>query len=471
MSTRKSHKGKYNKRASKSNDENEQNGASNPEDLTPIIYKYPGRFATLNRTILLNENLTINEILTKVSLSTDSNPPEPRKVFEAYFFDEIHPFINKHAQETINSKKEIGKSWEQQHERFKRVYIKRAEILRTKWIEMKHGHAEDQENSSKSYSVTNHHHHYQKYDKHNKRNNNSDEPPPKAVTIIFKYYSVHSSAKTNRHIFITSPTKSELLAKVNIALRENPISAKELFEIYYYDEILPFLKKSGQQSIRGKKDLAKVWQIQTKTFKGLYEDRARILLEEWQKLRKETKKSKKSRTQKMLEHSPKTLSPKNSKVSEKGKRVKKIATKVERMECSLIRTLLNFLLLIECGMKEQCFLLLVDDERQRHLEYRKLGKYLKESAESWRENFVYFHLRLFVHKFEADSLRLHTSRKLIKLCFVHPLKLNEELIIFELAFNKLIPGLDERINGEEIEANLDDETGVLANNIPIILSK
>merc|ERR1712129_506514 len=139
----------------------------------------------------------------------------------------------------------------------------------------------------------------------------------------------------NRHIFITSPTKTELLNKVNIALRDTPISAKELFEIYYYDEILPFLKKSGQQSIRGKKDLGKVWQIQTKTFKSLYEERVRVLLDEWQNMKKNGTKKSKKLAQKMLIHSPKSLSPKT--MAKKMKRSKKEG-KMKKMDCSLIRT-------------------------------------------------------------------------------------------------------------------------------------
>eukprot|EP01084_Bolivina_argentea_P205112 350442_1 len=260
-------------------DNNNSSNNRNNTELSSVTFKYPGRFATLTRTILLNENLTINELQRKIILSSSQQPPDAKKVFELYYMDEIYPFINKHAQETINNKKTISKSWELQTNHFKKIYIRRSEILKIKWNEIGN---KNYKINKPSYHVTNHHHHLSK----NNINNGSQ-------TVIFKYYSVHSSAKTNRHIFITSPKKEELLLKIKLTINTNPPTAKEIFEQYYYDEILPFLKKSGQQSIRGKKDLSKVWQIQTKTFKGLYEDRAKLLLEEWIKLKKNSKKPKK----------------------------------------------------------------------------------------------------------------------------------------------------------------------------------
>merc|ERR1711902_457148 len=104
-------------------------------------------------------------------------------------------------------------------------------------------------------------------------------------------------------------------------------------------------------------------------------------------------------------HSPKTLSPKHKKLHSKSKlKLKKRSKNVEKMDCSLIRTLINFLLLIECGngSKEECFLLIIDDERQkqRHLEYGKLAKCLKENVEKKKDDgLCALHLRLFVDKF------------------------------------------------------------------------
>ena len=54
------------------------------------------------------------------------------------------------------------------------------------------------------------------------------------------------------------------------------------------------MKKSGQQSIRGKKELAKCWNIQTKVFQSIYEERADILRDEWLAMKAKVKKKKSS---------------------------------------------------------------------------------------------------------------------------------------------------------------------------------
>eukprot|EP01084_Bolivina_argentea_P243267 407867_1 len=86
---------------------NMKNGNGNnfgAEELSSVTFKYPGRFATLKRTILLNENLTIKELVQKISLSKNQESPDAKEIFEIYYYDEIYPFINKHAQETITPK-------------------------------------------------------------------------------------------------------------------------------------------------------------------------------------------------------------------------------------------------------------------------------------------------------------------------------------------------------------------------------
>ena len=505
------------------------NGTNNGnEELSAVTFKYPGRFATLTRTILLNENLTIKELQRKVTLSISQTPPEAKTVFQLYYMDEIFPFINKHAQETINTKKSIEKSWDLQTSHFQKIYMKRSDLLRQEWSRMKNGGSGSSKNNKNGhYTVTNHHHHYH-YDhgtNDGDKDNDNDSSEVNSTTVIFKYYSVHSSAKTNRHIFITQPTKQELLNKIKLSLSSNPPTAKELFEIYYYDEILPFLKKSGQQSIRGKKDLSKVWQIQTKTFKNLYEDRAKILMEEWQKMKKETKKkSKKSRNnhnhnhndtlmddkkthsngyhhRKSLSSSPKasSLSPssssstfgirKNGEIKSHNKKDQLVVMK--KMDCSLIRTLLNFLLFFECTTKDDCFMLLIDDQDERHSEYNKFESYLKSKND--KNDLVYIHLRVCFDNFDSDDLRLHTGPQIIKLCFVNRFCVgdkdendinkgsdkqsngkqeikydDEELVLFELRFNKLISGLADKIDHQHIQVTLDDETRILSIDVPLL---
>jgi len=380
--------------------------------------------------------------------------------------------------------------------------MKRSDLLRQEWLKMKNGGSTPKSSNgynsyNNGYTVTNHHHH------HNGTNNDNDASEVNSTTVIFKYYSVHSSAKTNRHIFITSPTRQELLNKIKLSLSSNPPTAKELFEVYYYDEILPFLKKSGQQSIRGKKDLSKVWQIQTKTFKNLYEDRAKILLEEWQKMKKDTKKkSKKSRNhhhdhsqlnddKKLHSNGHSSTSPKaslstsslfgssqngeNGHHSNNGHSNDQLIV-MQKMDCSLIRTLLNFLLFFECTTKDDCFMLLVDDQNERHSEYHKFETYLKQKKEN--KDLVYIHIRVFIDNFDSDNLRLHTGKQIIKLCFVNDFYFGhdtnnknnkeQELILFELRFNKLISGLADKIDHENIEVDNDDETRILSINVPLL---
>merc|ERR1712130_383387 len=117
-------------------------------------FKYPGRFATWARAVPLNEHLTTKELLRKVTLSTSQQPPDAKRLFELYYMEEIYPFISKHAQETVSTKKDIGKAWGFQKKDFQNIYEKRSELLKAKWLEMRGT------NNSNSYKYE-----YQKYNK------------------------------------------------------------------------------------------------------------------------------------------------------------------------------------------------------------------------------------------------------------------------------------------------------------------
>ena len=134
-------------------------------------------------------------------------------------------------------------------------------------------------------------------------------------------------------------------------------------------------------------------------------------------------------------------------------------------------------------------MLLINDQNERHSEYNKFESYLKrikikQDTKLTNNNtnlnitdLVYFHIRVYVDNFDQSHLRLHTGKQVVKLCFVNDFektlkqqtgdKKEEELILFELRFNKLLSGLEEKIDHEHIEANLDDETRILAINIPL----
>jgi len=452
------------------------------DDLCSVSFKFPGRFATLKATILIHENLTLCELLRTVPLDLKQQPPDGKRVFELFYCDEILPRISKHAPEIIHTPKSIEKSWDLQTSDFKKIYVKRAEILRHRWLKMeKHSHSPRANcDSNQAYAEM--------------QSASSPSTTAAAATphfgdagsVIFKYYSVHSSAKTNRHIFITPPTKQELIERVGLSIDYPPPNGKALFEIYYYDEILPFLKKSGQQSIRGKKDLAKTWEIQTKVFKNLYEARAKILNEEWLKMKSDAKqklkKKKQQKREKQKNASQLSLMSNASFTSQNS---------VHNCELDkrLVRTLLNFLLFMECNSQEKCAMLLIADESERHSKYLQFEQqHLKRMQLA---ELVCLHIRVYIDCLDAECLRLHTSKHAIKLCFVSRVvskivtrsndeNLNEqqsgknnektdeeELLLFELQFCKLLPGLDDKIDHQRIEASLNHETRILSLDVPL----
>jgi len=294
---------------------------------------------------------------------------------------------------------------------------------------------------------------------------------PEGQTVIFKYYSVHSSAKTNRHIFIIQPSKAELLKKIKISVTRGPPSAKQVFEVYYYDEILPFLKKSGQQSIRGKKDLSNVWHIQTKAFKSFYEERAKILTTEWQRLSKEMKKMKKSKERNggTTPRLVKKLSLSSNKIMRHDKKM----SKCKKLDVRLIRTLLNFSLFFECTLKANCAMIMVSDQKTKYAQYHEFEQKIQSNLNI--NALLGLHLRIFIGQFDNACLRLHTSAKMIKLCFVmqHIDKQStkiKELTLFELAYDKLCKGMADRIDVKRIDAKIErDDAHILTVHIPMMI--
>jgi len=270
-------------------------------------------------------------------------------------------------------------------------------------------------------------------------------------------------------------------------VHRGPPSAKQVFEIYYYDEILPFLKKSGQQSIRGKKDLSNVWHIQTKAFKSFYEERSRILSTEWNKLSKEQKKMKKNKDRSSTLASTPRLHRKSStnanKIVKNNAQHKKIKNKnKKKRDVRLIRTLLNFSLFLQCTLKDNSVMILVSDQKSKHVQYEKFEQE-RENKLKLKE-LVGLHLRIFIGHFDCDCLRLHTSAQMIKLCFAmnhhhhhqqHQRKQSEkseELILFELVFDKLCKGMADRIDSKLIKASIEqNDCQILIVHIPMIDDK
>mmetsp|Transcript_100934 Transcript_100934/g.123654 ORF Transcript_100934/g.123654 Transcript_100934/m.123654 type:complete len:256 (+) Transcript_100934:62-829(+) len=93
-------------------------------------------------SVFLSENLTLNELLSNefIQLNVDILPPNGQKLFELFFHREIFPFIekaNKHLANQINTRRNIIKLWDLQKNDLKNIYIKRSNLLKQKWNEMR----------------------------------------------------------------------------------------------------------------------------------------------------------------------------------------------------------------------------------------------------------------------------------------------------------------------------------------------
>merc|ERR1719242_1606594 len=149
---------------------------------------------------------------------------------------------------------------------------------------------------------------------------------------------------------------------------------------------------------------------------------------------------------------------------------KKSSRDKERVDCTVIRTMLHFAMMAECREKEDCFLMVVDDESVKAQQYQALHR--------WRDrvkldDLVMLHFRIFVGKFEVDELRLFSWGKAVKLMFVdlkeegNGKKVEEEIPVFALKFNKLIDGMRDRVDHEKIESDVDHNKCILSITVPM----
>lgn len=206
----------------KPNTKPEKEGESNSiSSEIPITFKYAGRFATMTKTIMIRDKLPLEEIEKLIPVQEGPpQPPDAKGVFEVFYESEIAPKIGRSAQESMSSKKAVSASWEFQTDHFQCIYEKRAALLLSKWEELTLGKGQ-----SVSYAVQSHHHH-------------QDPNREMERTVIFKYYSVHSSAKTNRHIHFSRLSKQQILDKIKLSVDHPPPSGVDVFCIFYYDEVL-----------------------------------------------------------------------------------------------------------------------------------------------------------------------------------------------------------------------------------------
>merc|ERR1740123_241773 len=76
-------------------------------------------------------------------------------------------------------------------------------------------------------------------------------------------------------------TLNELQRKVKLSPTTSPPDAQKLFELYFMDEIYPYISKHGQDTVSNRKTIAKVWDLQTSHFIDVYTKRSELLWNEW----------------------------------------------------------------------------------------------------------------------------------------------------------------------------------------------
>ena len=84
---------------------------------------------------------------------------------------------------------------------------------------------------------------------------------------------------------------SDLLRKINLDITLPPPSAQELFEAYFKEDIYPYIRHNIQSQIRNKRDITKLWDLQSIILQNIYIERAKLIKEEWTKRRAKNGKS------------------------------------------------------------------------------------------------------------------------------------------------------------------------------------
>lgn len=74
-----------------------------------------------------------------------------------------------------------------------------------------------------------------------------------------------------------------MLQKVDLSLFTAPPSGQEVFEIYFKEDIFPFIRHGIQSKITNKKVIHSLWDIQSNMLQKIYCDRSDLLKTEWAK--------------------------------------------------------------------------------------------------------------------------------------------------------------------------------------------
>eukprot|EP01083_Nonionella_stella_P139752 426984_1 len=87
-------------------------------------------------------------------------------------------------------------------------------------------------------------------------------------------------------------TLEDLLQKTHLDMSLPAPTARQLFEMYFNEDIYPYAHHNIQSHIRNKRDRVKLWDAQSNTLQNIYQERAKLLNDEWMKRRQFNKQHK-----------------------------------------------------------------------------------------------------------------------------------------------------------------------------------
>eukprot|EP01084_Bolivina_argentea_P194500 333718_1 len=132
----------YNKKGSKSNSNcgtpSKNNNTNDSEDDNKLMVKFVFEGEKFHaRTPIMFEQLSLDDLLKKLTLDITLPPPSANELFETYFKEDIYPYIRHNIQSQIRNKRDITKLWDLQSIILQKIYEERAELLRVEWTKLR----------------------------------------------------------------------------------------------------------------------------------------------------------------------------------------------------------------------------------------------------------------------------------------------------------------------------------------------
>ena len=114
-----------------------------------------------------------------------------------------------------------------------------------------------------------------------KNEDDNDDDNKLMVKFVFEGEKFHARTP----ICFDQLSLNDLLNKVTIDITLPPPSAQELFESYFKEDIYPYIRHNIQSQIRNKRDITKLWDLQSIILQNIYIERAKLIKQEWTKRR------------------------------------------------------------------------------------------------------------------------------------------------------------------------------------------